>query len=55
MTEVPKGYYSTIKSRINGQLVFFNNILQITVQSHGMIFDLDSVTEVDAIETIDQL
>ena len=53
MTEVPKGYFTTIKSRIKEGMLFYNNILQVTVRSHGMIYDLDSLREVDSIESID--
>ena len=53
MTEVPKGYFKTIKNRKGKQLDFFDNLLQVTVRSHGMIFDLDTVKEVEAIENID--
>lgn len=36
---------------------FYNSLLQITVRSHGIIFDLESknIREVDSIESIDQL
>ena len=36
---------------------FYDNLLQVTVGVHGMIFDLDSypIKEVDSIENIDQL
>ena len=53
MTEVPKGYFKTIKNRKGKQLDFFDNLLQVTVRSHGIIFDLDTVKEVEAIENID--
>ena len=53
MTEVPRGYFKTIKNRKGKQLDFFDNLLQVTVVSHGMIFDLDTMKEVEAIENID--
>ena len=53
MTEVPKGYFTTIKDRANEKLSFFNNVLQVTVRTNGMIFDLDTLREVNAIESID--
>ena len=53
MTEVPKGYFTSIKSRIKEGMQFYNNILQVTVRSHGMIYDLYSLREVDSIESID--
>ena len=55
MTEVPKAYFTTIKERSAFRLSFHNNLLQITVRSHGMIYDLDSepIQEVDSIENID--
>ena len=52
MTYVPKGNFTSIKDRIGRKLQFFDNLLQITVRSHGMIFDLDSFKEVDSIENI---
>ena len=54
MTEVPKAYYTTLRSRKGLDLSFYNNLLQITERNHGMIFDLDSMKEVHAIENIDQ-
>lgn len=56
LTEVPKSYYTTIKSRKpDNSLVFFSNLLQVTIGSNGMIFDLDSdpIREVASIESID--
>ena len=55
MTEVPKGYFTTIKTRRGNYLKFYDNLLQITMRSHGIIFDLDpeKITEVEAIENID--
>ena len=57
MTEVPKAFFTTIKSRSGRKYQFYDNLLQVTVRSHGMIFDLDSadIAEVDSIENIDQL
>ena len=56
MTEVPKAYFTTIKERSAFNLKFHNNLLQVTVRSHGMIYDLDAepIQEVDSIENIDQ-
>ena len=36
---------------------YYNNLLQLTIGTHGMIFDLDArpPKEVDTIENIDQL
>ena len=34
---------------------FYSNLLQITARNNGMIYDLDSMQEVNAIENIDQL
>ena len=53
MTELPKAYYTTLRSRKGLELSFYNNLLQITERNHGMIFDLDSMKEVHAIENID--
>ena len=53
MTEVPKAYFTTLKSRKGVKLYFYDNLLQITESNHGMIFDLDSLKEVHAIENID--
>ena len=56
MTEVPKAYFSTIKSRNNLEMEFYSNLLQVTVGSHGTIYDLETsekITEVDSIENID--
>lgn len=55
MTEVPKGYFKTIKNRKGKHLTFYDNLLQITMRSHGIIIDLDELKEVEAIENIDQL
>ena len=57
MTEVPRAYPTTIKSRIGGKYEFYLNLLQITVRSHGMLFDLDSnpIKEVGAIENIEMM
>ena len=55
MTEVPKLYFTTIKNRRKRDLEFYDSLLQITVRSHGIIFDLQSPTmkEVHSIESID--
>ena len=42
MTEVPKGYFTTIAGRTGRQLQFYDNLLQITMRAHGMIFCLDT-------------
>ena len=55
MTEVPKAYYTTLRSRKGLELSFYDNLLQITERNHGMIFDLDSMKEVKAIEHIDKM
>ena len=55
MTEVPKGYFTTIRGRTGKQLKFYDNLLQITMRAHGMIFCLDTRQEVEAIENIDML
>ena len=55
MTEVPKAYYTTMKSRKGLQLGFYNSLLQITERNNGMVFDLDTLEEVDYIENIDQM
>lgn len=54
LTEVPKAYFTTIKSREMEGMKFFNNVLQVTVRCNGMIYDLDSLMEVDSLESIDQ-
>jgi len=43
MTEVPKSYFMTIKDNQGLKLFFYSNLLQITVNSNGMIFDLDTM------------
>lgn len=57
MTEVPKAYFTTIKNRNGKKFSFYSNLIQITIRSHGMIFDLDSspIKEIDNIENIDML
>ena len=57
MTEVPKLYFTTIKERSGHKLSFYDSLLQITVRSNGIIYDLDSkpFREVDSIESIDQI
>ena len=42
MTEIPKGYFTTINGRTGRQLEFYDNLLQITMRAHGMIFCLDT-------------
>ena len=37
------------------QLGFYNSLLQITERNNGMVFDLDTLEEVDYIENIDQM
>ena len=53
MTEVPKSYFMTLKANQGLKLFFYSNLLQITVNSNGMIFDLDTMQEVNSIEHID--
>ena len=55
MTEVPKAYFTTIKKRNGEQIDCYDNLLQVTIRAHGMIFDLDStpIKEVESIENID--
>ena len=36
-------------------MTFFSNLLQVTERSNGIIFDLDSLDEIGAIENLDQL
>ena len=36
-------------------MTYYSNLLQNTERNNGMIFDLDSMDEVDSIENIDQL
>mmetsp|Transcript_42077 Transcript_42077/g.55430 ORF Transcript_42077/g.55430 Transcript_42077/m.55430 type:complete len:159 (-) Transcript_42077:2279-2755(-) len=55
MTEVPKAYFTTLKSITNMNMTFYSNLLQITERNNAMIFDLDSMQEVNSIENIDQL
>ena len=55
---MPKAYFTTIKARqSDNALMFYDNLLQVTIGTNGMIFDLDSVPtkEVASIENIDQL
>lgn len=55
MTELPKAYFTTQKS-INGlAMTYYSNLLQITERNNGIIFDLDSMEEVESIENIDEL
>ena len=53
MTEVPKAFFTTVKKRKGLEMEFYDNLLQITERNHGIIFDLDSLNEVQAIEEID--
>ena len=58
LTDVPNAYYTTIKSRKpDNSLEFHNNLLQVTIGTNGMIFDLDSphLEEVTSIENIDMI
>lgn len=50
MTEVPDAYFTTMKQMTGKKIQYYDNLLQITIHNHGMIFDLDSLEEVDAIE-----
>ena len=55
---MPKGYYKTMKAQLGKDgMEYYNNLLQLTIGTHGMIFDLDArpPKEVDTIENIDQL
>ena len=55
MTEVPEAYFTTFKSRDILDIEFHKNLLQVTVGSHGTIYNLDAakIAEVDKIENID--
>ena len=53
LTEVPKAYFSTQKSISASKMTFFSNLLQVTERSNGIIFDLDSLDEIGAIENLD--
>ena len=53
MTEVPKAYFTTIKSRDGLKMTFYDNLLQITERNHGVIYDLESMKEINSIEQID--
>ena len=53
MTEVPKAYFTTMKSISGLDMTYYSNLLQITERSNGMIFDLDSMQEVNSVENID--
>ena len=55
ITQVPKGYHSTIKKRERLTLTYYNNLLQYTVRNRAMILDLDELFEVATIEAIDTL
>ena len=58
LCEVPKSYSSNIKSRsADNKIEFYDNLLQVTIGTNGMIFDLDSspIKEVESIENIDAL
>lgn len=50
MTEVPDAYFTTIKQMQGQKMQYYDNLIQITIHNHGMIYDLDSLEEVDAIE-----
>ena len=57
---MPKAYFTTIKARkAKESHSFYDNLLQVTIGTNGMIYDLDSLIphpkEVDSIEGIDQL
>ena len=43
MTEVPKAYFTTLKSTSGSKMEFYDNLIQITERGNGMIFDLDSL------------
>ena len=42
LTEVPKAYFTTIKSRKGHDLEFYEDLLQITVRSNAILVDLDA-------------
>ena len=53
MNSIPKTSYKNI--RTNGNKAYLNNLLQVTIRAHAMIYDLDTknILEVDSIENID--
>ena len=55
LTEVPKAYFSTQKSISADKMTFYSNLIQVTERNNAIIFDLDSMDEVNSVENIDQL
>ena len=54
LNSIPKTSYKTIHT--NGDKdSYMNNLLQVTIRAHAMIYDLDTknILEVDSIENID--
>ena len=42
MTEIPKAFFTNIKERDELDFTVYSNLLQVTIRSHAMIYDLDS-------------
>ena len=52
LIEVPKSSFKAIPS--DGSSKLYNNLLQVTIGAHGIIFSLDDqIIEIDSIENID--
>ena len=55
MTEVPKAYFTTVKQRHGRKMSYYDNLIQITILNNGIIFDLETLHEVDSIEQVDKM
>ena len=42
MNEIPRAFFTCIKERDELDFTVYSNLLQVTVRSHAMIYDLDS-------------
>ena len=41
MNQLSKAYHTTIKERIGNRILFYRDMLQITVRSNAVLFSLD--------------
>ena len=55
LTTVPLGNHTTIKSHNSKTMELYNNLVQYSVKNRAIIYDLDELREVGAIESLDKL
>ena len=55
VSTVPLGNHTSIKSCSSQSLTLYNNLVQYSVKTRAIIYDLDELREVGAIEGLDTL